>query len=126
MFLASSLPYESPKTRLDMRKEAKPFVPSSAVGSREGIAVKAYLSSPDAETLAQEKAFIADRAASNLKMMMSAGYGRVPKAEAAKGEQTAGDLLPDSVTVEPMADLDVVADQPTPPPATEPTPAADA
>jgi hypothetical protein len=36
-----------------MRKEAKPFVPSSSVVSREGIAVKAYLNSPDAETLAQ-------------------------------------------------------------------------
>ena len=36
-----------------MRKEAKAFIPSSAVGSREGIAVKAYLNSPDAETLQQ-------------------------------------------------------------------------
>ena len=78
---------------------------------------------------AQEKEFIAQRAGGNLKALLTAGYGRVPKAKAevvrALGEALHDlDLTPGGVEVEPMSDLNAVADQPpaaAQPPATPPT-----
>jgi hypothetical protein len=75
---------------------------------------------------AQEKEFIARRASSNLKAMLTAGYGRVPKPKEevvrALGEAI-HDLMPGVVEVQPMSDLNAVADEPAAaqPPTTPPT-----